>query len=230
MVFQLEAIVPWGRSSADYHAMFNLTDADFAGAILDCAGGPASFNAEMTEQGHHIISCDPIYHYAPAQIEQRIEAVYPVIVQGMEQTQDRFNWPPGETPASLGDRRLLAMQTFLADLIPGKAAQRYLVAELPQLPFADQQFSLALSSHLLFTYSEQLSLEFHQAALVELARVAAEVRIFPIVENFSGVRSRHFDAVYDALTSQGYRLQLCPVPYHFQKGGNEMLVMQPPDV
>ncbi|MDB9493544.1 hypothetical protein PN441_12315 [Spirulina major CS-329] len=228
MVFQLEEIVPWGRSSADYHAMFNLTDADLAGVILDCAGGPASFNAEMTEQGHHIISCDPIYHYSPAQLEQRIEAVYPIIVQGMEQARERFNWRPGETPERLGDRRLLAMQTFLADLIPGKAAQRYQVAELPSLPFADQQFTLALSSHLLFTYSEQLSLAFHQAALVELARVAAEVRIFPIVENFTGERSRHFNAVYDSLTTQGYRLHLCPVSYHFQKGGNEMLIIQPP--
>ncbi|MEM6717567.1 MAG: SAM-dependent methyltransferase, partial [Cyanobacteria bacterium P01_C01_bin.147] len=48
MAITLDTIVPWGRSYAEYVAMFNLTEADLAGRILGCADGPAAFNAVMT--------------------------------------------------------------------------------------------------------------------------------------------------------------------------------------
>ena len=51
---------------------------------------------------------------------------------------------------------------------------------MPDLPFDDGAFDLALSSHLLFLYSEQFDLGFHVRALEEMLRVAAEVRVFPL--------------------------------------------------
>ena len=45
--------------------------------------------------------------------------------------------------------------------------------------FADREFDLALCSHLLFLYSEQLTADFHLASIRELCRVAGEVRVFP---------------------------------------------------
>ena len=53
---------------------------------------------------------------------------------------------------------------------------------LPDLPFDDGAFDLALSSHLLFLYSEQFDLGFHVRALEEMLRVAAEVRVFPLLQ------------------------------------------------
>jgi hypothetical protein len=44
--------------------MFALTPRDLRGSILDCAAGPASFNAEATAAGHHVVSCDPLYRLA----------------------------------------------------------------------------------------------------------------------------------------------------------------------
>ena len=52
---------------------------------------------------------------------------------------------------------------------------------LPTLPFADAAFEMALCSHLLFLYSSQLGEAFDRAAVREMCRVAAEVRIFPLL-------------------------------------------------
>ena len=93
---------------------------------------------------------------------------------------------------------------------------------LPDLPFADRAFDLALCSHYLFLYSKQLSNAFHVRAIRELCRVAAEVRIFPLLE-MGSVVSRHLDAVVVALHAQGCLCSFHPVPYEFQRGGNTML-------
>ncbi len=45
---KLENVVPWGRSLAEYQAMFALSEEELQKRILGCGDGPASFNAEMT--------------------------------------------------------------------------------------------------------------------------------------------------------------------------------------
>ena len=74
MVFKYQEVVPWGRSFNEYCRMFHLTDEDLQRSILGCADGPASFNAEMSRQGHRVVSCDPLYHLTTDQIKQRIDA------------------------------------------------------------------------------------------------------------------------------------------------------------
>ena len=76
---------------------------------------------------------------------------------------------------------MAAMQAFLSDYESGKAQGRYIGAELPALPFADSAFDIALCSHLLFVYSVQLGEAFHRAAVLEMCRVAADIRIFPLL-------------------------------------------------
>jgi hypothetical protein len=223
MSFKLENVVPWGRSLTEYRAMFNLTPVDFQGVILDCGGGPSSFNAEVTSKGHRVISGDPIYQFSAQEIEQRIQETYPVILAGLRDRADRFVWDEIETPEELGEVRNLAMQQFLADFPTGKQQGRYLVAQLPALAFNDAQFSLALCSHLLFTYSEQFSLDFHREAILEMLRVAEEVRVFPVVENFSGETSPFLNPVCEQLRENGYAVELERVNYEFQRGGNQML-------
>jgi hypothetical protein len=221
--FKLENIVPWGRSFTEYQAMFGLTPADLSGTILDCGGGPSSFNAEMTRKHHQIISCDPIYQFNASEIETRIQETYPVILQGLRDRADRFVWQDIKSPEQLGEVRLAAMQQFLADFPTGKQQNRYQVAQLPQLPFEDAHFSLALCSHLLFTYSEQLSLDFHRDAILEMLRVAKEVRVFPLVENFSGETSAYLQPLTAQLSARGYKVEIERVNYEFQRGGNQML-------
>jgi len=70
---RLEKVIPWGRSKREYFGMFNLTDECFEKKILGCGDGPASFNAEMTASGGHVISCDPLYEFTGDAIYQRFE-------------------------------------------------------------------------------------------------------------------------------------------------------------
>ena len=230
MVFKLENVVPWGRSLANYHQMFGLSDRDLTLNIVDCAGGPASFNAEMQDldrrgQDQKVISCDPIYRFSAAEIKGRIEATSPQIVQGLEENRDRFVWQEVSTPAELKTARLAAMALFLADYDQGLEQGRYRNVELPSLPFSAGEFDLALCSHLLFTYSEQFDTSFHLAAIQEMCRIAKEARIFPLVENFTGETSQHLEPVINHLKQHGYVLEIRAVPYEFQKNGNEMLVV-----
>jgi hypothetical protein len=48
--------------------------------------------------------------------------------------------------------------------------------------------------------------------------------VFPLLE-LGAVKSRHLDIVLSQLTSDGYQTDIVKVPYEFQKGGNEMLVL-----
>jgi hypothetical protein len=66
-------------------------------------------------------------------------------------------------------------------------------------------------------------MEFHLQSIVELCRVAQEVRIFPLVENFTSAKSRHLEAVLAALSTQGYQTEIQKASYEFQRGGNELL-------
>jgi hypothetical protein len=72
---KLEEVVPWGRPLREYVGMFSLTPGDLSGNILDCAAGPASFNAEATRQGSKVVSCDPIYRFGTEEIRARIQVV-----------------------------------------------------------------------------------------------------------------------------------------------------------
>lgn len=224
MGLQLDRVVPWGRSFSEYRRMFALTDEDLQCSILDCAGGPASFNAELTQLGGQVVSCDPIYAFSAGEIRDRIDRTFPEIVEGVKGNLENYFWTPEiPTPEALGQVRMQAMERFLQDF-PTGVGDRYRVAELPQLPFADGEFDLALCSHLLFTYSDLLSLEFHLEAIAELLRVAREVRIFPLV-NLAGERSPWCDQVLDTLKGMGNTVEVVQVDYEFQTGGDRNLII-----
>ncbi len=220
---RLEQVVPWGRSLEEYCRMFDLTETELQSKILDCGGGPASFNAEMTQQDKLVVSCDPLYQFSVDEISRRIDETYPIVLRGTEVNRDRFVWKTISSPEKLGEIRMAAMQQFLADFPLGLQQKRYQNESLPNLPFDSQQFDLALCSHFLFLYSDQLSFEFHLASIVEMCRVAAIVRVFPLLVNMTGEPSPFLEPVMQELTAKGYSVQIKQVPYEFQKGGNQLL-------
>ncbi|MBC6454720.1 MAG: SAM-dependent methyltransferase [Hormoscilla sp. SP5CHS1] len=224
MGLKLDNVVPWGRSHAEYQRMFDITIPELELKILDCGGGPASFNASMTRRGYNnVISCDPVYQFSAEEIARRIQATYSVIVEGVNANRDKYVWQGSiASPTQLGKVRMAAMQQFLADFTEGKKLGRYVTAELPVLPFDRGQFDLALCSHLLFLYSDQLDAAFHFHAILELCRVAREVRIFPLLD-ISGEHSPHLSGAIRELRQQGYRVEIRQVDYEFQRGGNQML-------
>jgi hypothetical protein len=114
------------------------------------------------------------------------------------------------------------MDTFLKDFDIGKRLGRYIDGSLPALPFPDRAFDLAVCSHFLFLYSDHLTEDFHRDSILELCRVASEVRIFPLIA-LGGRPSPYVEHVVEAIAGSGHGVSIDVVPYEFQRGGNRMM-------
>ena len=202
--------------------MFALDGADRSRSILGCGDGPASFNAEALRHNVKVVSADPLYEFPVAQIRARIAATAPTVAAQLRSNAGNLGCNPFNTVDELVAARMRAMQIFLDDFVEGSEQGRYVPAELPNLPFFDGTFDLALCSHLLFLGSDQRDTDFHIAALQELCRVAQEVRIFPLAEG-DGKPSRHLPLVTEALAAAGCAVTIEPVSYGFQRGVNHMM-------
>lgn len=221
---ELTQIVPWGRNMSEYLAMFALNPQSLRGRIVGVGDGPASFNAECFHAGLDVTSVDPLYQFSADEIAGRIEAAYPEVLAQVTRHKDDFNWDHIASPEALAEIRMQAMQIFLQDFAHNQD-QRYINAALPQLPFADKQFDLALCSHLLFLYSDRFDMAFHIKACHELCRIAAEVRIYPLV-TLDNSPSPYVDAVIESLRFVGLEARIHPVDYQFQRGAGDMLLIQ----
>lgn len=222
MTIMYSDIKPWGRSFNEYVRMFDLTPADLRRKIVGCGDGPASFNAEFTERGGNILSVDPVYIFSADEIRQRIYETYNDIIDQTQKNQDKFIWQEIGSVEELGKIRMSAMEKFLNDFSGGLMQKRYIPGELPFLPFSDKEFDLALCSHFLFLYTDNLSLEFHLKSIEELCRVSNEVRIFPLLD-LNADRSSYVEPIIDFLRMRNRNVKEIKVAYEFQKGGNIML-------
>lgn len=225
MVMKLESVVPFGRSLHEYIQMFSLTTADLGQRILGIGDGPASFNAEATQQGVQVTSVDPVYAFSGAEIQRQFEAVVDGIIDQIRATPNHWVWGYHQSPDDLRHNREQALAQFLADYDSGKDCDRYQVGELPKLNFPDGAFDLALCSHFLFLYSEHCDYDFHRASIRELLRVSREVRIFPLL-TLTQARSPHLNPILEALQQEGQNASIIRVDYELQPGGNEMLVIR----
>ena len=225
MVVKLEKVVPFGRSLDEYIRMFDLSSEDLQKRILGAGDGPASFNAEGTAKGYKITSIDPIYQFDGAEIKQRFNAVVDNIIGQVIATPNNWVWNYHKNPQDLKANRIKALERFLRDYDRGKQEGRYLAQELPNLNFSDRSYDLALCSHFLFLYSEQLGRDFHIAAIEEMLRVSSEVRIFPLLTLIQKT-SPYLDFVIDRFNNLGYLASIVKVPYELQPGADKMLVIK----
>jgi hypothetical protein len=229
MPIQYKEVVPWGRNLDEYSRMFGLTKDDLGFGltkddlgldILGCGDGPASFNIEWSGLGGHVTSVDPLYYFDHATIEKRIAETYEDVLAQTRAHQQNFVWDSISSPDELGRIRMEAMRCFLDSYEAGKADEKYIPGELPVLSFDDQSFDLALSSHFLFLYTDNLTFDFHVAAIREMLRVAKEVRIFPLLD-VNAQESRYLAGVLEEF--QEYHPEIYTMNYEFQRGGNKML-------
>ena len=226
MGFTLDKVVAWGRSYQEYATMFDLSEADLQLRVLGCGDGPAAFNSELTKRGGSVVSIDPIYAFGAAQIKSRIAETHDTVLAQLRKNQNDYAWNAIASVEELGCIRMSAMDAFLSDFESGKRESRYIAGELPSLPFESGAFDVALSSHFLFLYSAHLSFEFHFHALQEMLRVAREVRVFPVL-TLEGDRSPHLKPIIEQLAHRRFSAEVRRVPYEFQRGGNEMLLIKP---
>lgn len=210
-------IKPIGHSLADYQQMFDLTAADLKKHLLDCLPGPNSFNFEVTAKNGSVISVDPLFslnydHMADLAVDY-------VLAVNSKKTKTLI-WQTEEEINNFAKSRCKNMIKFLADYDQGLQEKRYLPASLPNLPFADHSFDLALCSHALFIQDKSPSALV--ADISEACRVATELRIFPLLDA-AGAVSANLGPVILMLQSLKFGVEVRQVPYCIQPHGNAML-------
>lgn len=89
------------------------------------------------------------------------------------------------------------------------------------LPFTDFTFDLALCPHYLFADDGTLCVDTHLQLIFELARVAKEVRIYPVINN--DLPSPILGPVLLGLQKENYGVEVRDVTSSLQPNGNAML-------
>ncbi|GAA1603388.1 MULTISPECIES: class I SAM-dependent methyltransferase [Kribbella] len=208
------------RSYAEYEAMFDLKE--LPESVLDCCAGGAGFTAEAAARGVDAIAVDPAYELDHSELVDSVRKSLPATSGIVDEHQGSFVWHWYGSPERKDQYRIEAADRFLQDV--AEAPERYVAAELPELPFGDRRFELVLCSHLLFTWADKYDRDWHAAALRELIRVSnAEVRIFPLVLQGDGEPIAWLPELLESL--EGVTCEIRKVPYEFQVGANEMLVV-----
>ncbi|WP_229684322.1 class I SAM-dependent methyltransferase [Nocardia camponoti] len=211
------------RSLSEYRAMFALSPRDLAGRdILDCPGGAASFTAEANRVGARAVAVDPIYATSPNVLAEQALVETERAVAWAHHHAERYRWDFYGTLDAQARVRRAAATRFAADV--RVAPERYYFGALPSLPFADNSFDLALSSHLLFSYADRLDATFHVKALLELSRVARQVRAYPLLDYLGNPLDELVDRVRKELSTNGITTSLVRVDYEFHHGAHTMLV------
>jgi SAM-dependent methyltransferase len=217
-----DAMLVTSRSPAEYRAMFDLTAADLAaGSTLDCGAGGSSFTADARGQ---IVAVDPAYALGPVDLAVRLREGLRDGGRIIDAHADRFDWRWYGDPGRRAEMRRAAAEAFLADIRarPG----RYLAGALPHLPLASASFDLVLCSHLLFTWSDRLDVDWHRRAIAELVRVGRrQVRIFPLVVQATAAPVPFLDVLRAELDAAGLPSAVRTVPYRFQRGADQVLVI-----
>lgn len=212
-----------GRTAEEYRRLFDL-DPTAWDSVLDCGAGPSSFTAAVRGRTD-AVAVDPAYRAPASELRARAEASVERVASTFAGAEQRFVW---EFYSGLEDRISYlerAHGRFLADF--RSAPGRYVAAALPDLPFETDSFELVLAAHLLFMYDEWLDEEFHWNAIGELCRVArTEVCVYPLL-SLDGTRSEYVDSVVTRLDDLGHCVERRPVPFEFQRGADEALVVEP---
>ena len=201
--------------------MFSLSAEDLSGGVLDCGAGPASFTAEMSASNIRAVAVDPIYAFSGSEILARFEAVVEPMISQVRATPEDWTWSyHRDTQTIFVQIAVLRWRSFW-QTTSGDCASNA-TSRVNYLLFDSGSFGLAVCSHLLFLYSDLLSEDFHIRSVLELCRVAGEVRLFPLL-TLRRELSPHLAAVRSALDSKGLNSEIVRVHYELQRGGNQML-------
>jgi SAM-dependent methyltransferase len=240
------------RSTAEYHAMFDLAPEDLGSRLKGTASGAspngtasgaslkgtasgaspmgtvldcgAGGSSFVADTPGRIVAVDPAYRLGHHDLAARVRAGLRDGDRIIDAHADRFDWGWYGDPTRRTLMRRAAAEVFLTDL--RRRPERYLAGALPHLPLAAASFDLVLCSHLLFTWSDHLDAGWHRRAIAELIRVARrQVRIFPLVVQITAEPVAFLDDLRVELHAAGHHTHVRTVPYRFQRGADRMLVI-----
>lgn len=218
----MRKLVLWGHQPEDYREMFDLTEDEMNSRILEFGCGPSAVNALQTKAKHKVVSCDPLFTLDKDTLYSKASLIFADMVEQVLLEQEHFDFSKEGSLEHLIKYRRLGMESFFADYKKGKEQKRYIGVTDYSLPLDDFSFDFALCSHYLFAGLDEQDADFHLKVIRELARVAKEVRIFPIIDRY-GQSSPLLGPVLLGLQQENFGAEVREVPYHFQKSGNAML-------
>lgn len=219
---EIETIIGpnWIYDFSDYNQMYDLTAVDFKKKILDFSAGISSFNAQAHAQHYSVISLDAAYHFSAAQMKAHAQQLLQTVIAQLKEEPLRLQNASSAQLQQVMARWEKTQNVFLKDYETGRLEKRYQPIVLPTLPFATQEFQLALCTNFIFHHA--FSQKKIQTVLQELARVADEVRVFPLL-NSSGKMPDELGPLMLYFQQKKYGIEVREVAYHTLKGGNAML-------
>jgi hypothetical protein len=222
--YEIDEFAFIGRTFTEYQRMFDFDPARWAGQrILDCPAGSCSFVTEAHNREITAVGADKMYDRSPAALSKCCAADIETAMDALDGVGDLYIWDFYDDVPELRTYRERAASRFLVDYVHN--GDRYVYADLPATPFADHAFDLVLSAHFLFLYDDRLSEEFHRETIRELCRISGQLRVFPL-HGFDADQSEIVDPLVGDLESEGYTTDIREVPFEFQCGANEMLVVE----
>ena len=224
--FQTDEVILLGRTFDEYVGMFALDEATLRdNRILDAASGVSSFCAEANALGYRVTASDRIYTLNADEIERKCSRDLDNMLVQLAGITQNYVWNYFPNLDALKVKREQAYRGFVADYRQ-HGHTRYITTEYPNSSFADGQFDLALVSHFLFLYDEQLGYDFHRRTLLELLRIAREIRLFPLV-NLRTERASAVVRLLDDPVFAAYDIRIEHVDYEFIRNSSEMMVIRP---
>lgn len=211
----------WGFHLDEYQGMFDLSDVQMHAGILEYGCGATAINHDLYQAGYtNIISMDPWFGLDSSSIEKKININFEQKYADILSQKNHSDAIHGQELELLLASRRAGIRCFLQDYALGLSEKRYIACLDVQLPFASNQFNYALSSHFFFdpAGSDAQSIE----RMCELARVANEVRIFPL-NDLQGQPSPGLAPVLLALQQLNYGIEIRHVPSRLCAQGNAML-------
>lgn len=218
----MSTLALWGYTIDEYRAWFDLTDDAINSAILEYGCGLSAVNAQQTKQKHKIVSCDPLFVLDKNELQSKAQLIFAQRAQEIKKEQEHFDFSRCGGYDSFVAERQKGMDAFFADYEAGVAEQRYLGLNDYHLPFADFTFDLALSAYYLSTNPEHQTLDDPLNLLRELARVAKEVRIIPLMDK-TGTTLEWLGPVLLGLQQENYGVEVREVDMPLHQKGNAML-------
>jgi hypothetical protein len=214
--------VLWGHHVSEYKEMFDVSDASLQANILEYGCGASAVNTELHQEGTTMVSIDPLFALSKPELIQKVTDDFDERVEQVFLDQAQFNVENyGGMDAFLASRRA-GMDAFFADYNAGVEEGRYKALVDGALPFENFSFDLALSSHYLFANAADDAVAYHLETIQELARVAKEVRLFPLIER-AGTPSVLLGPVLLGLQQANFGTEVREVSCALYPEGNAML-------
>lgn len=224
--YEQTGVAMTSRSFQEYRDMFVLQEEDFRkGPVLDVSAGASSFTSELKNQGYQAFAVDPLYTNSSEDLKVRGLKEIEESTEKLAGVSYLYDWSYYDSLENHQMNRKHSLTQFISDYERYKNNGRYVAGKLPNLPFANDTFSLIICNHFLFLYEEQFDFDFHYAALKELLRICkrdGEVRVYPTV-GFDHKTYRKMDSLQRALERDGACVDYINTDFRFLKNATHVL-------